>query len=245
MNMKTDPFDTLVQRVCASPETTATQAMDLLKLMLEREETKKRDAYFFAMAHCQSTLPEILATAKNADTNSTYADLAAIYAVAKPITTGHGFSLSTFPAASEKQGYLAVNWILRHADGYSESGQALVPMDGYQANGTHAFGSSNSYARRYIFCMAFDLAITREDDDGNRSGRKPVQTVSDEQLEAIRHRAETAMITEAAICRAEAVETLSELPATHFSKVMRNLQVNLDRRAALAEPETFTANLGE
>jgi hypothetical protein len=104
---------------------------------------------------------------KNDQTKSKYASLAAVDAVARPIYTRYGFSLSFDTAGHEKADWLRVVCKIHHAGGHTETASIDLPADGKGAKGgdvmtrTHAMGSAISYARRYLLSMIFSLAIEK------------------------------------------------------------------------------------
>lgn len=244
-----DPMVSMIERLVMDEDVDLARIEKMMDLK-ERQEAKTAEAaYNAALAACQSELPAIVARANNNQTRSKYATLADIYAVAKPVTGRHGFSFSTWPTQAEKEGHLGVKWILRHSGGHSETGVAEIPVDDVGMKGTknktptHAFGSSNSYARRYLFCMVFDIAIEKEDDDGNSGGGKPVATVSEEQYIQVRDFAGRLEVDEAVICKAEKINDLHELPAHRFDGVMRKLETTEKQRAEAAEKESLSVDL--
>lgn len=245
-----DPMMVLLQTALIDP-TIDMDRFDKIIQMKERHESKEAEKSFNAdMANCQGSIPSIVARAKNEQTRSKYATLANIYAVAKPIAADFGFSFSTMPAPCETPDHLGVKWTLRHRDGHVESGVAEIPKDDKGMKGTanktqtHAFGSSNSYARRYLFCMIFDIAIGSEDDDGNAGGGKPVQLISVEQLVAIKDQAGLLGIDESAICRGERIDSLHNLPSEKFASVMSRLEQTESERAAKTSTASVSADLG-
>jgi len=222
----------------------------LMDMKRDHEDSEKQKQFNTAMAMCQRDMPTVIARNRNTQTNSNFATLANIYAVAKPVSTGYGLSFSVFPQPCDQQDMLAYKWTLRHAGGYSESDIALVPKDAMGIKGnrnkteTHAFGSSTSYARRYLFTMIFDIAVG-QDDDGNTAGGNRVETISDTQYIAIRDKAGELGIDESVICNAEKVNALQELPASLFDRVMRELKTTEEKQNAARNRGTIMADLGE
>lgn len=238
-----DPMVRMIERV-ASDETVSIERLERMMEMKERLDDKEAARQFNeALAACQAEMPIIAKNAANDQTRSKYATLSAIYATAKPIVASHGLSFSTFPATSEKPDHLGVRWTLRHTSGHVESDVAEIPVDNKGAKGTvnktgtHAFGSSNTYARRYLFCMIFDVAVG-EDDDGNTGGGKPTKLISDEQYITLRDTVGELGLNEETICRVEGIQKLMELPASKFQHVMRRLDdTRKEQQAAMASKD--------
>lgn len=222
-----DPMVSMIQRLAMDQNTDLAKLEKMLEMKERLEEKEARRAFSDAMAACQSEIQPVVRNKDNDQTKSKYADLAAIYDACKPIIAKHGFSFSTFPASTERDHHMGVRWILRHEGGHEESELAEIPLDDRGMKGTanktqtHAFGSTVSYARRYLFCMLFDVA-TGDDDDGNTAG-KSAATVSAEQYISLRDRAAEAGVAEETICLAHNVSDLSVFPAKDFEAAMNRL----------------------
>ena len=248
-----DPMVSMIERMATDPAADIDKLDRLLQMKERMEAGADRKAFFAAMADCQAEMPAIVARSNNDQTRSKYAKLSAIYAEAKPVISSHGFSFSTWPAESKTPGHLAVKWVVRHRDGHSEEGIAEIPLDdkgikgSTNKTGTHAFGSSNSYARRYVFCMVFDIAIATEDDDGNRGGGRPVTLITSEQYIEIRDLAEQAGVTFAQICTGAGISDLHELPVSKFQTVINKLNATMkaEEAANAKADESLIADLSE
>lgn len=245
-----DPMMEVIATVVAQPDADIEKIEKMIELKERLDQTAAQKAFNFAMAAAQEQMPAIVARKTNKHTKSQYADLAAIYAEAKPIVSQFGLSFSTFPAQSDQDGCIGVSWTLRHAGGHVETGMADIPLDDRGSSGnanktkTHAFGSSFTYARRYLFCMIFDIAIGK-DDDGNAGGGTPVKTINDQQFIKIRDTAGELGIDEAVICKAEGIQKLHDLPAKRFDHVMRELETTRKNQTEQAEKEELSAELTE
>jgi hypothetical protein len=230
----------VIARMATDPEADIEKLDRLLQMKQRMDDTASQKSFNGAMAACQAEMPRIIAGTSNGHTKSTYADLATIYTVAKPIAAKHGLSFSTMPCKSETSHHLGVKWVLRHADGHTESGETEIPTDDRGTNGTvnktgtHAFGSSNTYARRYLFCMIFDIAIGK-DDDGNAGGGKPDPLISAAQYIEVRDLAGEIGVDESEICAHARVDDLRELTVKSFQTVLKKLQITRDERAAKAK----------
>lgn len=245
-----DPMMRMIQETLTNPEIPLDRVERVMDMKREHDKSQALKSFNAAMADCQAEMPAILARNKNTQTNSTYATLPTIYAVAKPIASSYGLSFSTFPAPCEKERHLGVRWVLRHADGHIEEGVAEIPIDDRGMKGmanktqTHAFGSSYSYARRYLFCMIFDIAIGT-DDDGNAGGGRPVQPITSNQFIQIRDKAGELGIELSVIEQAEGIDDLRQLPAGMFQKVINGLNITEKKRAEAQGKKPITANIGE
>lgn len=183
------PMVAMIERVAMDP-TIPIDRLEQMLAMKERLDAKAAEVAFNeAFAACQAEMPKVIARHKNDQTNSKYAKLADVYDIANPISTAHGFSFSTFPASCQKDGCQGIRWELRHSAGHVIGDVAEVPTDDKGMKGTqnktatHAFGSTISYGRRYIFCMIFNLA-TEDDNDGNNLQKSG--PINEEQFRTIR-----------------------------------------------------------
>ncbi|MBX9755653.1 MAG: ERF family protein [Pseudomonadaceae bacterium] len=136
------------------------------------------------MVRAQQRIKPVVRKALNVQTNSTYARLEDIDQEISPIYTDEGFSLSFGTADSSLAGHIRVICDCMHAEGHTKQYQMDLPLDatgiGGKTNktGVHAHGSTNSYARRYLTMMIFNVVMVKEDNDGNgAANNKPEQPV--------------------------------------------------------------------
>jgi ERF superfamily len=166
--------------------------VDVLERVVRLYESVKHNqaeaAFNAAMAMCQAELPQVLKDASNSQTHSKYATLDAIGRQIDPVIARHGFALSFEEAESTKPDHIRVACLIRHKDGHTHLFYADVPTDAAGLKGTsnktrtHAWGSTLTYARRYLTMLAFNLKQTgdRTDDDGNGATRKEREEPEDE-----------------------------------------------------------------
>lgn len=156
---------------------------DTMRALLDahREIMEKQAEIEFseAMARVQAALPTVLRESKNEQTSSLYAKHEKIAKAIKPIYTAEGFSITFSEDASPKDNHIRVVGILRHRAGHSERHHIDVAIDDKGIKGnvnktlTHAEGSSQTYGRRRLTCMLFDVA-TGDDNDGNGAPAAPI-----------------------------------------------------------------------
>lgn len=231
-----DPMVNMIERVVMDPNADLDKLERMLAMKERMDAEAARRAFSDAMAACQAEIEPVARNQNNDQTRSKYADLAAIYKTCKPITARHGFSFSTFPASTEKQGYMGVRWTLRHQSGHEESDVAEIPLDDKGMKGTanktqtHAFGSTASYARRYLFCMLFDVA-TSDDNDGNNGH---ADTITAEQYVTLRDKAEEAGVSEEKICLAYRAQNFEQFPVKFYDTAIKKLDATI---AAKSEAE--------
>lgn len=177
----------LIERAAFTPGFDLDKLETLMRLDAESKALAAKRAYSAAMAAAQAEMPRVIKGKKNDHTKSMYADLAAVDEAIKPVITKNGFSLSYYPVMSEREGFVRVGVIVAHAGGHEERHEADFPLDaaGSQGKsnktGIQAFGSTVTYARRYLKLMVFDIA-TGDDKDGNGGPPEPPETLGPEEM---------------------------------------------------------------
>lgn len=149
--------------------------LDRLEKMMEMQErwqaNQSEKEFNEALAAAQSEMPVVLKNQENSMTRSTYADLAAINKAIAPVYSAHGFSVSFNTFEAKMQNCYGVSCELCHRSGHRRKFQAEIPPDNVGIKGNtnktsiHAFGSTMSYAKRYLLTMIFNIAT--EDPDGS------------------------------------------------------------------------------
>jgi hypothetical protein len=161
----------MMERLALNPELPVEKLEKLLDMQIRIMAIEAEKEFAAAMARVQSKLPKVGRDRKNDQTNSMYSTLEAIAAAIKPIYTAEGFSMS-FSEAPSSEGHVRVIGVLRHKDGHKTEHYRDVALDATGIAGkvnktqTHAEASSITYGRRYVTCLAFDVA-TGDDKDGN------------------------------------------------------------------------------
>lgn len=227
-SLPADPSVSMLDRVLVAARDPSTDVDKLERLMglYERMSAQQaRIAFDDAMAVCQEELPAVIRNKRNTQTNSNYADLAAIEDAAMPVITRHGFSAKFFPEPSGLADHYGVGATISHRGGHREQYHADVPADGAGIKGTanktatHAFASTMSYGRRILLCMAFNIAT--KDDDGNAAGRKAITA---DQFFELQRLIEAAQADETKFCKFLAVERLDDLPMAKFQGAVAALK---------------------
>lgn len=209
---------TLIERAVRD-QTVDIDKMERLLAMQERvmAEQSKR-AFTVSLREAKREIKPIVRNKYNEQTKSRYADLEAVADAIDPIIEKHGFVPTFGTGKSELPDHYQVTCDLLHVDGYERHYFADVPVDttGIKGNqnktATHGFGSTMSYARRYLKLLIFDVATT--DNDGNRD--EP--TIDAQQCAELRQLIGKAGVTEESFCDYIKVGTLPELAARHFER---------------------------
>jgi hypothetical protein len=176
----------------ASDTSVDVDKLDRLLAMYERIKANEAKAAFAAaMAAAKREMPQVIRDKPNEQTKSKYASLEAIGAAIDPVITAHGFVPSFGTDISPVEGCYRITCKLLHAAGHAEDYFADIPADIAGMKGalnktpTHAWGSTQTYGRRYLKLMIFDIALKNEDDDGNAAGAS-FSLIGQEQLDELR-----------------------------------------------------------
>ena len=168
---------TLLTAIAAAASNPAADIDKMERLFAMHEQMVKREAeaaFNAALARAQALMIPVVNNAVNTQTSSKYARLAAINKAITPIYTAEGFGISFDTGDSPKPAHIRVLATLSHQNGHSRQYHIDLPPDDVGAKGNvnktqvHATGSTNSYGRRYLVCMIFNVT-TEDDTDGNRN----------------------------------------------------------------------------
>lgn len=212
----------VIARAAADPNTDLDK-MERLMAMHERMTARAAEVSFnAAMQRVQAATRKVKRDRFNEQTKSNYATLESVNAQVVPAYTAEGFSLSFGTDDCPLEGHFRVTCSVSHCDGHTRPYRVDIPSDGVGMKGTanktstHAFGSSMSYARRYLTLLIFNISLTDEDDDGNGAGDRTAQITADQvaTLEAL--------IQEAKADKAKFLDylkcpSLAEIPADMYS----------------------------
>lgn len=207
------------------------EKMERLFAMQERMMTMRSEQEFnAAFARAQKAMAPVARNKRNTQTNSNYADLAAINDAITPIYTEHGFGMtfSTLPSEADHVGVAAT---LTHEGGFSKDYAVQVPLDaaGLKGNAnktaTHAYGSTLTYGRRYAKLMVWDIATEDDTDAQTKRRQEPeIELINEAQETRIRDLLEAIDMNPKAFCTFYKIERVGEIPQVKFDTVIRNLE---------------------
>jgi hypothetical protein len=217
----------VISRAAADPSVDI-EKMERLMAMHERITARDAEiAFNTAMTACQTEMPRVLRNKTNDSTSSKYADLERLDIVCRPIYTKHGFSMSFGTADCPIAGHARQTCLVSHTGGHSRSYQADIPLDltGPKGNqnktGVQGFGSTMSYGQRYLTKLIFNIALTNEDNDGQRTD---TETISEEQIANIE-----ALLTELGkdkkkFLKWAKVDSLDQIVVGAYSETIKTLE---------------------
>lgn len=138
----------------------------LMELQERWEANRAAEAFGQALADFQAECPPVH-KGRSIDlgrgAGPKYASLDDIMAVAQPILTAHGLSV-TF-SASIDDGKLHATCCIRKGIHSEESEITLPVPQQMKVNDTQKMGAAFSYAKRYALCAALNITVTDQDTD--------------------------------------------------------------------------------
>jgi hypothetical protein len=181
-----------ILRISCNPNFDVDKFDRLIQLQREQEADQRRQAYNTAMSKCQAEIEPVARDADNPHTRSKYATLDAVAAAIRPIYAKHGFAISFGTDDPRLPDHYGITALITHNEGFERTVRADFPKDLVGSQGKsnkteiQGFGSTMSYARRYLLYLIFNIPLKNEDQDGNRNGnrsqREPEQTLTVDQL---------------------------------------------------------------
>lgn len=172
-------FESAIIRAARDESIDIAKLQALLDMQRRVEQDRSIRMFNTAMAGAQAEMLPVARDAVNTHTKSRYARLATIDAQMRPIYTHHGFSVRYGSQPCPREGWSRITITVAHSGGHWEENYLDAPPDSEGQKGTanktaiQGIGSSVSYLRRYLLCMAFNIVLSDDidpDDDGN-SGR--------------------------------------------------------------------------
>jgi len=224
-----DPMVSMIERVAMDPELPIERLTALMD-MRERQMNKEAEQVFNqAFAAAMGKMSDVPRTGKNNHTNQRYSTLDDLIRKTRSVLARHGLSLNWQTAIDGQN--ITVTAIVRHAQGHSIQTTLSGPRDnGKQMNALQGGGSTETYLKRY---SGFSILGLSSGDEVDNDGRDTVAsaTISAEQYQALRDKAELAGVDAAKICLAAGVESLMVFPAKDYQAAMNRLDKNIASKA--------------
>ena len=177
-----------------------------------------------AFVKAQALIGGARKTSTNPHFKSKYADLKECFNACSDTLNEHGIHITQ--PTMHHDGKFVIRTILTYVDGTTmeDFGVPIVGWEGAK-NPAQAFGSGQTYARRYGLCGM--VGIAPEDDDGNsltQDKPKAVVMVTPEQVEDLNFIADDVGADKAKFCQYLKVPSLDKLPADQFDKAYAALE---------------------
>lgn len=212
---------------------------EMVALAKEIKREQAREAFDAAMAAAKAEIPTITKnrlvdfTGKTGiRTHYRHEDLGEIARTIDPILAKHGLSYR-FRTHSPIGEPVTVTCIVSHREGHSEENTLVGPRDDSgNKNPIQSIGSTITFLQRYTLKPALGLAASNDDD-----GKASSQTVDDgpiteEQATTIRALIEETETDIAKFCELMKVESIPELPASQFARVIASLEAKKRKMAS-------------
>lgn len=168
----------LIQQIALNPDIPVEKMQAIINMKMQVFDKNAEIEYNKAMILAQQAMEPVVKTAENKQTSSMYAKMEHISEQCKPIWTKHGFALQFGTADCPIENHYRVTCEVSHSAGFNKKYQADLPIDDEgikgQKNktGCHGFGSTMSYAQRYLTIMIFNITLKGVDNDGNRRSKE-------------------------------------------------------------------------
>lgn len=178
VSAETEMMMNLIQQIALNPDIPVDKMQAVINMRMQVFDKQAEIEFNKAMIVAQQEMEPVTKTAKNQQTSSMYAKMENIAKQCKPIWTKHGFALQFGTADCPIEGHYRVTCEVSHCAGFNKKYQADLPIDDEgikgQKNktGCHGFGSTMSYAQRYLTIMIFNITLEGVDNDGNRANQK-------------------------------------------------------------------------
>jgi hypothetical protein len=220
----------------ASPET-----LERLLALQERwEDSQARKAFDEAMANAKAEIPTIKKnrvvdfTSAKGRTHYKHEDLAEVARTVNPILSKFGLSYR-FRTSSAIGEPISVTCVVSHRLGYSEENTLVGPRDDSgNKNSLQQVGSTLTYLQRMALKAALGLAAAEDDDGktGGGSGGDESGPITEEQAATIRALCDETGTDIPKFCDLMRVESIPELPASEYYRVIKSLKAKKQRVAS-------------
>lgn len=179
-----DPFLDMLSQMARDPNVDPAKMHSILDLK-ERQMNKQAELEFNSdFAKLQADLPRISKDAKithNGKLINNYATYEQIDTVIRPLLIKHGFGLRY--NSEPMEGKVIITATLSHRGGHSITDKIPLGFDSSGAkNNVQGVGSTITYGKRYLVGMLLNLVFEGEDDDGVKSGYKPLTDAMAEEI---------------------------------------------------------------
>ena len=175
-----------------------------------------------AMAKAQSEMGGAVKDSSNPFFKSSYADLTSVIKAIKEPFANNGLSFVQFPINGDHS--IGVITRVMHESGEWLESEYVLPL---VKNDPQSAGSAITYARRYS--LAAMAGIPAVDDDAEMAMVRGKSYISDRQYDELTQLIEVAQADNIKFLKAFAIESLSDLDVTQFSKAKSMLKRKADQ----------------
>jgi hypothetical protein len=203
----------------------------LLDMKNDERTQEAKTAYAVAMSDAQARMDPVRKDCENRQTSSKYASYAALDRAIRKHYVENGFALSYNTQEVTAADVMRVTCDVMHKAGFSKNFHIDIPVvtKGPRGNDvmtlTHATMSANTYGKRGLLKMIFNIAEYNEDDDGNAAGG--MLRISDKALEILKAKIKETDTDEDAFLNWMRVDSLDQITEGQLGKAM----IGLEQRA--------------
>lgn len=226
----------MIDRALASNATPETLER-LLALQERWEASQARKAFDSAMSAAKAEIPiisknrQVDFTSSKGRTHYKHEDLAEIARTVNPILGKHGLSYR-FRTSSVANEPVSVTCIVSHRLGYFEENTLTGPRDDSgNKNSLQQVGSTLTYLQRMTLKAALGLAAAEDDDAKHASDTEDDGQITEDQAKAIRTLIEETETDIQKFCELMKVESVPELAASQYERVIKSLEAKKRRVA--------------
>lgn len=200
----------------------------LLDMRNEERMQDARNAYAVAMSDAQALMEPVRKDCQNTQTRSRYASYAALDRAIRQHYASNGFSLEYNTEAIDTADVMRITCDVSHKAGFSKHFQIDIPIVTKGPQGkdvmtaTHATMSANTYGKRALLKMVFNIAEAGEDDDGNLAGGAVL--ISEKAVATLKAKLEETDTDEPSFCQWMKVGALHEITEAQLGKAMMGLE---------------------
>ncbi len=213
---------TFAQRVALDTSVDIDRLEKIIQMERESQRHEAERAFNVALSDMQPELPAVEARGRG-DKQAKYGKLEDIQAAIRPILQKHGFAVRF--KVHDGENSLAVECILSHKGGHSDSDRISLPYDKTGSkNDVQARGSTVSYGKRYTLCNILNIQVGGEDNDGAGS---PQETIGPEQMTELDDLLKRSKADRAKFFAHIKVEGMADITTKQFPAVKKLLERKL------------------
>lgn len=225
----------IIGRVAADPSIDLDRMDRLMQMHQSLLADQRKAAFVTALAKAQGKFPDIEKLGKSH--HGAYGRWEDIQKAIAPVLEANGLSVS-FRSDTSDAKRIGVQAVVRHREGHEESGDwVYLPLDtSGNKNGPQQIGSTLSYGKRYAAGLLLNFRVGGEDTDANPPRALSGTSLSEDQAGRIHKALEFLDGTEAALMKwananGIAGETLADVDADYFDRIMRQLALWQEKKA--------------
>jgi ERF superfamily len=198
-----------------------------LKALLDMKNQERMqaaaNAYAVAMSDAQAKMEPVRKDCENRQTHSKYASYAALDRAIRKHYVENGFALEYNTETMSAHDVMRIVCDVSHKAGFTKHFQIDIPIVTTGPQGkdvmtaTHATMSANTYGKRGLLKMIFNIAEYGEDDDGNIAG---TILINESQLKTLKESIAAAGADEEKICEFAKVDNLYDMSVVMLGRVM-------------------------